>query len=148
MFFMALQYALITGYSGLFRDILSLPALNPEPIEFPARRFILSAFLTMVYQYPAPLPPNHLNSQDLTLLLDLAQRYDSPNIVTAVLKAFEKATMTRPWRIFVLASERNDLGLAKLALRQLRVEDKGRLAECEVGDWDLVKVGQLTGMMT
>jgi hypothetical protein len=120
--------------------MLDLPNLEPQPIDFPTRPLLLSAFLTMAHQYPFPLAPAHLKDKELFILLNIAETYDSPKLVEAILVALEKVKKHDAWKCFVVGSQRGRVGLARAALRELRVDVKMRICDVEA-DFDMFKVG-------
>jgi hypothetical protein len=112
--------------SGVFCDLLSSPLITPsidpqaepKPIYIDADDVELELFLDLLWN---KAKGGLYTSSDYVHVARLADQYDCPYLFERIRLRLIQSQVDKPWAVFVLASQKEDVELAKWALKGMAV---------------------------
>lgn len=127
-------------------DQLPQTAKGVKKLELTAMSSIVSTFLGLATSHPA-LPPSadalQLSFEHLSSLLDLSARYGFEKGVRACLDSMGYQAKEDPWKVFEIASKRDDVQLARMALSAMEHGGGEKVRDFANLRYEDFKVGRL-----
>ena len=108
--------SLSTFIADLF-DVATQGDPSQSPIHLDAASNVLRIFVNMIHSGDTPYL--EIKVADYVTLLTICDRLQCPDIEKAVVSSLKLGAAKDPWAVFTLASQRNDVGLAKAALEAM-----------------------------
>ncbi|WVF69531.1 hypothetical protein IAT40_004309 [Kwoniella sp. CBS 6097] len=102
--------------SAIFRDMLTDGAFQDSNIPLDVVQTDLHYFLDLMHQAEPRSPHNWQQASSIVALCD---KFDCPIVLERILHRLEGLAESQPWDIFCLASQYNQLPLAKVAIRSM-----------------------------
>ena len=133
----------VDGSSGFITDLFQVANegdLSLSPIDLDAPSTAVRFFVSLVYSdYQPFLDMSTSETESALIICDYLR---SPSIERTILQAMRSSGLSKnPWAVFRVASQRQDIPLAKAAIGQMGLNDgpATRLPHLKAGDLDGVR---------
>ncbi|ORY22618.1 hypothetical protein BCR39DRAFT_591241 [Naematelia encephala] len=139
--------------SKLVSDLVAPSGIDKDaahsPIQLDAPSYVVRAFADLVTS-SHPLQLLEFTKRDYVSLFHICDLMQSPSLAMKIRESLIQRSLNHPWEIFELASQRNDVDLAREAIRNMGNEVHSpaiRLPHFKDGDLDGVSVRFVLGLV-
>jgi hypothetical protein len=115
--------------------------LFPAHLDLTAK--VLRAYINLIYSTALDLPPHmtcQVNNDTITALLSTSDRYDTSRVDKSILRCLKGRAGEAAWAVFGIASQRQNLELARTALRNMNDDNWKKLEKYDEMDYEVFEV--------